>query len=539
MNSTGKLYGIRRSGVSHGDVFTSSTAVSFILDLIGYTSDRDLSGYRILEPSFGSGEFLLEIQKRLIESAKIFNFNATKIMTQNVYGCEIDNRKYASCINLIRILMPGYEPINLKQEDFLLSSWAITFDYIVGNPPYIRYENIPDIKRSEYKNSFSTFHYRCDLYVLFYEHSLHLLSEGGKHCFICSNRWLKNEYGRKLRYLISTSFNLEYIIDVEQLDVFKEAVLAYPSITMISYRTKYQETKIVKIPRLQDLKIPMTTFSRSGKIRETDNWENLFIRDGSERLSLIEQMGFTVGIGVATGADKLFISPCLKGKIEDELLLPIINARDLTGNILNWRGLYLLNPYKDDSSLIDLDQYPKAKNYLEGIRPALERRHIVKNGRCWYSLIDRVKPNLVSTPKILLPDISGNRVVFVDEGRFYPAHNIYYITGNNRIDLELLAAILMSDFVREQLECISNKMNGGLPRWQSQILKKLHLPDIFNISSELKDTLLDAYHRYSFDKINSIVNEVVNSQINDNKHLRVRKIPKSLFDYDFSDSDVV
>lgn len=86
--------------------------------------------------------------------------------------------------------------------------------------------------------------------------------------------------------------------------------------------------------------------------------------------------------------------------------------------------------------------------------------------------------DLQNTPKILLPDISGNSLLFIDEGRFYPLHNIYYITGEDIHQLKFLCSILMSDFVRKQIQRLSNNMNGGYARWQSQNLRK-HFTDFY------------------------------------------------------------
>lgn len=531
MNLTSNLYGLRRSGVSHGDVFTSPRVVRFMLDLIGYTSDKDLSAYKVLEPSFGHGDFLIEIQNRLIESAKKFNFDASEIMSKNVYGCEIDKDKYDKCIRSLRGNMPNLIPLNLKTEDFLLSVWDTQFDFIIGNPPYIRYENIPQEARTLYKTKFYTFHYRSDLYVLFYEHCLRNLSVDGRHCFICSNRWLKNEYGKKLRALVSSSYNLEYIIDVENLDAFKESVLAYPSITLISNTGICKNVKLAKINDLSELDKPIQT---KQKILESlENWDDLFLSDKVGKLSSIEQQGFKIGIGVATGADRIFISKELENDVERELLMPLVNAKDLTGNEFNWKGLYILNPYGLDGSIIDLDKYPKAKQYLEQFRPILSKRHIVKNGRVWYSLIDKIKPGLINLPKILLPDISGNNIIFIDKGTFYPAHNIYYIIGRPLEELELLAAILMSSFVRTQIECISNKMKGGLPRWQSQSIKRIKIPIISNIPTNFRIELAGAYHNQNITDIDNIVEAIIN--LEDENGISVKHvIPKSLFDYDFS-----
>lgn len=534
MNLTSNLYGIRRSGVSHGDVFTSPRVVCFMLDLIGYTSDKDLSAYKVLEPSFGHGDFLIEIQNRLIQSAKKFNFDASEIMSKNIYGCEIDRGKYDKCIDTLRLEMPNFTPSNLKTEDFLFSLWNTQFDFIIGNPPYIRYENIPEKVRNLYKNKFYTFHYRSDLYILFYEHSLRNLSVNGRHCFICSNRWLKNEYGKKLRAYISSSFNLEYIIDVENINAFKESVLAYPSITLISNTEGGKNVKLAKINDLSELDKPIQT--KQKKLESFDNWDDLFLSDNIEDLSYIEQQGFKIGIGVATGADKIFISKELENQVEEELLLPLVNAKDLTGNEFIWKGFYILNPYRLNGSIINLDKYPKAKQYLGQFKSILSKRHIVKNGRTWYSLIDKIKPELVNLPKILLPDITGNKIIFIDKGLFYPAHNIYYITGRPLEELEPLAAILMSRFVRSQIENISNKMNGGLPRWQSQNIKRIRIPIISDIPTKLKDKLVDAYQSHNITEIDRIVDSILNLKCEKNLVSVKPAIPKSLFDYDFSNT---
>ena len=534
MNLTSNLYGIRRSGVSHGDVFTSPRVVCFMLDLIGYTSDKDLSAYKVLEPSFGHGDFLIEIQNRLIQSAKKFNFDASEIMSKNIYGCEIDRGKYDKCIDTLRLEMPNFTPSNLKTEDFLFSLWNTQFDFIIGNPPYIRYENIPEKVRNLYKNKFYTFHYRSDLYILFYEHSLRNLSVNGRHCFICSNRWLKNEYGKKLRTYISSSFNLEYIIDVENINAFKESVLAYPSITLISNTEGGKNVKLAKINDLSELDKPIQT--KQKKLESFDNWDDLFLSDNIENLSYIEQQGFKIGIGVATGADKIFISKELENQVEEELLLPLVNAKDLTGNEFIWKGFYILNPYRLNGSIINLDKYPKAKQYLGQFKSILSKRHIVKNGRTWYSLIDKIKPELVNLPKILLPDITGNKIIFIDKGLFYPAHNIYYITGRPLEELEPLAAILMSRFVRSQIENISNKMNGGLPRWQSQNIKRIRIPIISDIPTKLKDKLVDAYQSHNITEIDRIVDSILNLKCEKNLVSVKPAIPKSLFDYDFSNT---
>ena len=512
MSLTADMYGYRSNGEAHGDVFTSPQIVTFMLDLAGYTPDKDLSGITILEPSCGEGEFLVEIQHRLVISAKRYNFDPVTIFKKNVFACDLDKDKVSRSLIRLQSNMPqaSYFP-NIKCGDFLLSDWKIDFDIIIGNPPYIRYENIPEVKRNIYKGKFVSFHYRCDIYTLFYEHSLQYLKSGGIHCFICSNRWLKNKSGEKLREFISSNFKLRYLVDIENLKAFESKVLAYPAITVIENQQNDFSVEIAIPDNISELNKRLT-FNKK-QYASHSNWDPIFTSDSLHTLPTIEEAGFVIGIGVATGADSVFISNKWKDIVESDVLLPLINSRDLSGDSLAWDNRFLLNPYDKNGNLIDLEKYPKTKTYLEAMRQKLEKRHIVKKNRTWYSLIDRIKPDLLNMPKILLPELSANRVIFIDEGRFYPAHNIYYITGQDLKSLRLLAATLMSSFIREQMSQISTKMNGGFSRWQSQTIKKLHIPNLQNISSAVASKIERAFLKNDIETIDFHITTLVNKQI--------------------------
>lgn len=507
MTSNNYIYGERSNGGQHGDVFTAPLVVCFMLDKVGYTADKDLSNMRILEPSCGEGEFVVEIVRRLLLSAEKYGFKATESFHRNVRAYDIDAEKVERCRARIELMGISEPERSIQVADFL-QTWMEKTDIVVGNPPYIRYENIPMEMLDYCRYTFSTFHYRCDLYVPFFEKSLSLLTAGGQHCFICSNRWLKNEYGKKLRQLIAKKYHLEAIINMEQADAFQEDVLAYPAITIISAEMPsetfdYAECKQVKA-------LSEITTSQKAMPKNAD-WTGAFTEIPiKSSYQTIEQQGFKIGIGVATGADSVFISRELPNKVEEELIIPGINARDLRGDKFNWQGEYLLNPYNSDGTLVNLKKYPKACAYLEQHRERLASRHIAKRSPSrWYKTIDRITPSLRSQPKILLPDMSGNSYVFVDEGKYYPLHNIYYIVGNSSVLLRLLAAFLMSDFVRNQLAAVTNKMNGGFSRWQSQHLRKLRLPRLNSIPEDEVQQLLSLYEDRKIASLNKRIAEYV------------------------------
>lgn len=509
------IYGIRSNGNKHGLVLTKPIVVETMLDRVLYTQDHDLRDIRVIEPSAGDGAFSIKIIERLYQSSLKFGFSFQRALS-NLSFFELDNEMGILLRERIKSTLDKYTavaPDNLiRIEDFLLSK-SDKCDLVIGNPPYVRHENIPSKKKEVYRRKFPTFRHRSDLYIGFYDKGLRLLNENGILSFICSNRWLKNQYGETLRRLIQLNYCLEEIIDLEGTSPFEEKVIAYPAITTIRNSKKQGKANYYLIDDITKLGNIHKDF---GLIRTLDtanskNWFPYVWRGEIQEKSLttIESQGFKIGIGVATGLDKVFIRNDFKSLVEQELLIPILTSRDLKNNELKWAGNYILNPFDGTGNLIDLAKHPKAKEYLESYREPLQKRYVAKkNSQHWYKTIDRINPSLTSQDKIILPDISGNTHLFIDKGNFYPHHNLYYITGRDPHKLEILASILVSDFVRNQLSNLGTTMNGGYPRWQSQNLKKLQIPMIEAMPKQTSDALIRAYHDKDYQTINTLVADV-------------------------------
>jgi adenine-specific DNA-methyltransferase len=516
------IYGVRSNGNQHGLVLTKSIVVETMLDKAGYIASRDLSSIKILEPAAGDGAFAISIVNRLYESSKKFHFSFQDALS-NIYLYEIDQsmasalkRRITSRLKSLSHVLPKSM---ITTADFLLSD-VPNVDVVIGNPPYVRHENIPETQKDLYRKQFGTFSHRSDLFIAFYEKSLRSLNQRGVLSFICSNRWLKNQYGKRLREYVGVHFSVDEIIDLEGTNPFEEDVIAYPAITIIRNSTARHESKYIKIDKIDDLKrLSETPATRMLHTHKPNDWF-MSVQNGESHekyLDTIVNQGFKIGIGVATGSDETFIRNDFQEIVEKELLLPILTSRDLKGNKFKWSGKYILNPFSKDGDLIDLSKFPKAKSYLESHKSTLVKRHVsVKSPQSWYKTIDKINPELTYKDKIILPDISGNSYLFIDRGNYYPHHNLYYITGKSYEQLALLAAVLMSDFVRDQLSELGNKMNGGYPRWQSQNLKKLLVPIIDAIPKESSKKLFEAYQLGDIDEINNLVT------------------PKRISDYEFS-----
>ncbi|MGL6136922.1 MAG: Eco57I restriction-modification methylase domain-containing protein, partial [Planktothrix sp.] len=108
----------------------------------------------------------------------------------------------------------------------------IGFDVVMGNPPYIRQEEIKEFKEILQKN------YQCytgvsDIFVYFYELGLHILKPKGNLIYISSNKYLRAGYGEKLRQLLTDKTTIYNLIDFGDFPVFEDAI-AYPSIISLS-----------------------------------------------------------------------------------------------------------------------------------------------------------------------------------------------------------------------------------------------------------------------------------------------------------------
>lgn len=505
------IYGKRSNGKEHGTVLTKAVVVEKMLDLVAYKADTDLSSLAVIDPAVGEGAFALPLMRRLYASSKNHGFDFINALA-NLRFFDVDaaalKRLKERILQEFDFLSEKAVAALLRCEDFLTAEVEIC-DLIIGNPPYVRHEQIPVLKKAAYKKLFGTFVQRSDIYVAFYEKGLKLLKKEGRLSFLSSNRWLKNQYGRQLRQFITNAFCLEYLIDLEEAEVFEENVIAYPAIASIQNKKSSSSPPYYKVDTLADL-LKFSTDQVPTR-RLSSNPNNWFTRHYSWKgqrilLSSIAEQGFDIGIGVATGRDKIFIRKDLHEHVEKELLLPILVSKDVRAETIQWTGHYFLNPYEENGALIELEKYPKAKTYLHQHREELLKRHIAqKNPKNWYRTIDKVHPQLMRRPKIILPDITGNPLVHIDKGHYYPHHNLYYITGQDFAKLELLAALLMSDFIREQLGELGNKMNGGYPRWQSQNLKKLKIPYMDSIPVNSQEALRKAYQAQDIEQINALI----------------------------------
>lgn len=516
-----------------GAVFTRREVVEFILDLAGYTPEQPLQQQRLLEPAFGHGDFLVPAVERLLASYD--GTDPVADLAESIRGFEIHAdsvRKTRS--RLIEIFVAhGHDAavgerlcsLWLVEADYLLSELRPRFTHVIGNPPYVRQEMVADILMAAYRARYPTIFDRADLYIPFIEHSLRLLEPGGRLAFICSDRWMKNRYGGPLRALISSGYRLAIYVDMVGTPAFETDVIAYPAITVIA-RESGKTTRIAHRPEIRHDNLKRLAHALRGEIQTHDvtvadaiiHGADPWILHAPDRTELIRRLeatfptleaaGCRVGIGVATGADKVFIAPYDALDIEADRKLPLVTTKDIRAGGVVWQGLGLVNPFDEDGRLVSLADYPKLRTYLERHASAIRARNVAKRSPdAWFRTIDRIHPALARQPKLLIPDIKGAAHIVLEEGRLYPHHNLYYIVSESW-DLKALRAVLLSGIANLFVSAYSVKMAGGHLRFQAQYLRRIRLPVWDAIAPALRLSLLEAAHADDLMRCRAVVSEI-------------------------------
>jgi len=520
-----------------GAVFTRPEVVDFMLDLAGYDASAPLWERALLEPSFGAGDFLLPAVGRLLQSRARALAQGRQV--PSLAGCiravELHRHSFDETRKKLLDLLcrAGFSQAEaaelagawLVQGDFLLLPLPERFDVVVGNPPYVRQERIPAALLQEYRRRFPTLYDRADLYIAFIERSLRLLAPGAKLCFICADRWMKNRYGGPLRSLVSSQFHLRAYVDMTDTPAFHSAVAAYPAITLMA-REPAGPTRVAAPPPIERhalgrLAQALTAAQPSPLVRELCNvvsGEAPWMLQAAEQIALVrriealfprlEEAGCKVGIGVATGADKVFIGPMEALDVEDDRKLPLAMTRDLVTGRIQWRGQGVINPFNDDGALVDLAHYPRLRRYLAAHQPVIAGRHVAKKTPAsWYRTIDRITPALALRPKLLIPDIKGQAQVVFEGGVLYPHHNLYFVVSDTW-ELRALQAVLLSRLTRLFIATYSTPMRGGFLRFQAQYLRRIRLPRWEAVAAPLRERLMRAAIALDLDACDAAVAEL-------------------------------
>jgi type I restriction-modification system DNA methylase subunit len=393
------------------------------------------------------------------------------------------------------------------------------FDITIGNPPYVRQEEIKEQKpalEKHYKGNKDApgcYSGTADLYVYFIQRSIELLNPGGAFAFITSNKWYRAKYGTNLRGWINRQAEIKTIIDFGDADVFD--AIAYPTILVATRRAEARAAPAASealrvmnwpqnltredVPEFPD-HMKSLHFTMPQKALVADGWQlepqmrrGLLERIRATGQSLFKFTGARVFRGITTGMNKAFeINAVTRLRlIEDDpnsvhVIKPYVRGANVERWYLEPTDTWIIFTKRG----VDIEAYPAIKKHLNKFREQLEpkpenwdesARGLWPGRKAgsykWFEIQDNVNYwQEFEAPKLLSTKISFKPSFCIDRNGNYPANTAYCIrTG----DFANYLAVLLNSNVSEYY---SRKTflgkQGGFYEVQPDGLELFPVPDL-------------------------------------------------------------
>ena len=482
-----------------GQVYTPNFVVCKILDDIGYNSPAIL-GKKIIDPACGDGRFLEEIVKRII------NFSSEKDLKKNlecVFGWDIDEVAIIQCVeNLNHLISDKNIDIQwnitvsdsikkYEKQDLFVENELPKFDFIVGNPPYIRIQHL-DLEQREYiqKNYEFCKSGSTDIYIAFYELCLNLLSENGICGLITPNTFLFTETARPLRQYFSANKNLIQITNYGDIQLFDDAT-TYSAITIFNRKLN------------QSFLFQKAISEKSFEEKNTDFCElkEPFWQLSTEKNETIKGKKLKdicdIHVGITTLCDSAYIFPIqeinhayvyadtkFRGrvKLEKNILKPIIKGSKLKHSEEKIKEFVLFPYYKINGKhqIIPEDElktkFPLAYDYLLSVKSELDKRDNGKpNPVAWYAFGRSQGLDTSFGEKIIFSPMNyrPNFIFYSNpDCTFYSGYCIKKING---FSIEKLMLQLNSDRMDKFVSMSSRDFRGGWKAYNKKIVEKFEI----------------------------------------------------------------
>jgi len=437
-----------------GFVPTPRETVDTMVDLL-FRGRAPTADNTVLDPGCGSGEFIDGIirwcQRRTLPVPRIT-------------GVESDPQHLPA----LQAKYGRLRLISIEHADFLEGDCK-SYDYIVGNPPYVPITGLSEGEKARYRVRYATAQRRFDLYLLFFEEALRRLAPGGRLVFITPEKYLYVETAGPLRELLARR-HIEEILLVSE-DTFGDLV-TYPTITVISQALPGKTRVVRRDGGTLTVKLP------GGR----EPWLPLLEGVASEGMAVrLADLCLRVSCGVATGADHVFVRPA--AGLDSSLrpfAHPTIAGRELVPGQTNLASRFvMLVPYGPDGRLMPLRKLGGFRSYLLGadVRPRLLARTCVMR-KPWYAFHETPMLRDILRPKILCKDIGETPHFWIDRsGEIIPRHSVYYIVPRDAAKIDMIAEYLRSPSAHDWLRRNCQRAAKGFLRLQSHVLQRLPVPD--------------------------------------------------------------
>ena len=319
------------------------------------------------------------------------------------------------------------------------------YDYVVGNPPWVRAHHLPLTERMRVRESFSAATGTFDLSHLFIEKGLRLLSQGGTLAMVVPRAISIQPSAHRLRVMLDEAG--DWRIDSLPASCFRPSARIDPG--LLTVRT-----------------------------------DAAVARNRGEKGMVLGDVA-TVTSGIATGADSVFVLPLETARaleLERDWIRPAVRGRDVRG----WSGkapMVVIWPYKQTAAgrvLADIGKAPRVAAYLHQHRASLEQRprlesFIRRHPDQWYRFIDPGRARSTSGATVAVPDIAcGPAYVPLRSDVTVVMNTCFQVIPRDRKD-SLVWDVLGDHRFWERLRSRSRPLSGGYFRTSASELRVLPL----------------------------------------------------------------
>ncbi|MGI6589412.1 MAG: HsdM family class I SAM-dependent methyltransferase [Candidatus Iainarchaeum sp.] len=480
-----------------GQVFTPKWIVKEILDLVEFT-ENNLLNKKIIDPACGDGAFLIEVVSRTLDTLIKNNFSNNEIiryLEEHIYGIEIDRIEFEKCIqnlnSIVNTKLNKSQKINWKIlcDDTLdkYKDFIGIFDFVIGNPPYIRIHNLDKETREKLKYEFEFCNGTIDIYIAFFELGFKLLNNKGVLGYITPNSYLHNTSYSNFREYLKGKKALETLVDFKANKLFK-GFSTYTAITIISFSTSrtnfiYKELKdgkIKEINQISYLELNKKDWSFSGK-DDMLFLDNIYSNNGAKVSDY-----FDVQYGFATLRDKIFIGNITdenkslvlfnESWIEKKILYKIVKGSTYKGTDNEIK--YVIFPYeKYGERFIPIPEnklkleYPNTHKYLLKNKDELLKRDIDK-GASWYEFGRSQGVQTSFNEKIVLSTLVNHKIHFYKLNKdIFVYSGIFIIKKNPDVNWKIITDILDSSDFYKYIQITGKDFSGGYKSVTSNQIK--------------------------------------------------------------------
>ncbi|GAA9856238.1 class I SAM-dependent DNA methyltransferase [Helicobacter pylori] len=398
------------------------------------------------------------------------------------------------------------------------------FDCIIGNPPYIRQEQIREIKPLLEKQYRDFYNSTADIYTYFFALSYHLLKEKGFNAFITSNKYARTKYGAQLRELLLKKTTIVSYMELNALKVFESAAVDTSIMSFIKQDPPKESSFNYYEPTPDDknLKSAHSLSMRQNALSTESfifaNTSLLDLRDKMEGIGTpLKDWDIQINCGIKTGANEAFIIPTEKReeilnacKTQEErkhtetLIKPILREKDIKRYSYEWAGEWVINTHNGYTSNlkfkippIDIEKYPALKSHLDSHFDTIATRS--DQGDTPYHLRNCAYLEDFEKEKIVYGEIVQEPRFYLDSGGcelgyFYAEATSFILTGEH---LHYLLGMLHSKLITFAFKTFY--AGGGLGesgyRYQKAFIERLPIPKITPQNQELAHKITDCAER--------------------------------------------